>query len=141
METKSQSTASQSPAAEQSRSQAAKAKPAEPAAASGGVRSGSFDIGVECGKCGAVIESKNQQELLKFEFCKCDNKARLCVQNHREGAHLIGAEDESNTFVHVRIGANGTITLPKMTLVKWNQLQHRFKTHGTLNPTTKTKPP
>jgi len=98
-----------------------------------------FDLVVECGKCNKKIQVTKDSELLKFTLCGCPNRARICLQNKRELAHLIGGEDESQTFVHVHVGSK--ITLPKMTLVRWNLLQHRFKINGSvLKSKSKSKP-
>jgi hypothetical protein len=94
----------------------------------------SFDITLECGKCGKMVRSGDQ--LMKFVLCGCPNKTRICLQNRRFGAQLLGGDDPEKTYVHVKIGSQ--TSLPRMTLARWNQLQQRFKTQGSL--TTPTKP-
>lgn len=87
-----------------------------------------FVLEVECGACGKRVRAPTD-ELLKFSSCGCPNKAQLCLQNRKEMAHLIGAQNDQKTFVHVTVGPS---TLPRITLHRWNQLQQKFKTHGTL---------
>lgn len=95
-----------------------------------------FEISVGCGVCGKTIIPKNAT-LLQFTFCGCDNKARICLQNRKEMAHLIGAQDEDKTFVYLQTRtATNPIKLPGMTLRQWNTFQHKFKTTGVLVPTT-----
>lgn len=90
-----------------------------------------FKLSVECGQCGKMIHA-DDAKLLQFTFCGCENKARICLQNRKEVAHLIGAQDEQRTFVHVQVST--IVKLPKMTLHQWNTLQQKFKTEGTLLP-------
>jgi hypothetical protein len=93
-----------------------------------------FEVKVECSLCGKMVTAKDAI-LLKFTFCGCDNKARICLQNRKELAHLIGAQDEEKTFVHVQIRSDDIskpIRLPKMTLRQWNTFQHTFKSQGSL---------
>jgi hypothetical protein len=92
-----------------------------------------FDLTLECGQCHTKLQPG--QELLKFVICGCANRASICLQNRKHAAHLIGAKDDQNTFVHVHISPG--VELPRMTLRKWNLLQLRFKTDGALEHSSK----
>lgn len=90
-----------------------------------------FELHLECGKCSRKIISAEQTTLLQFAFCGCPNKARMALQNLKEGAYLLGAEDEASAFVSIVLPLKQK-RLPPMSLVRWNQLQYRFKTQGAL---------
>lgn len=92
------------------------------------VGDGGMDLRVECGLCGSEVRAP--AELLKFAMCGCSNKARICLENEENVSHLLGGEDERKTFV--QIYADGKPALPKIPLDRWNQLQQRFKSRGTL---------
>ena len=88
-----------------------------------------IDLMVECGKCGEKVKATD--ELVKFTMCKCENRVRICLQNKSQMAHLIGAEHETNAFVHIL--RDGKAVLPRIPLQRWNQLQSKFKTKGHLS--------
>jgi hypothetical protein len=87
-----------------------------------------FELELTCGHCHERL--KAPQELLRFAVCKCPNRAQICLQNREHMAHLLGAKDEVNAFVHVL--AINQKPLPPIPLSRWNQLQQRFKRDGHL---------
>lgn len=88
-----------------------------------------FKVELECGKCG--VRLKAPEKLLQFARCSCENGAQIALENREQVSHLLAAQDEERTLVHVHAGSTH---LPPISLSRWKQLQTRFKSVGALTP-------
>lgn len=88
-----------------------------------------WEVGIRCLTCRMIVDAESGKG---FQFCKCDNRACILMQDAATLSVFVGAADVDRAQIELRTRGDSQKSVATIPLRRWNALQTRFKQCGTV---------